>query len=161
MYLKESDFKLSVITDQLNLPTQGVIVIREWKWICHDSQPSVINNHFSETSFGEEDFVNHVPESSFDDRDFVSETSFSDKDFVSETCFSDKDLVDYVSETSFNNSIDHVSETSFGDSDETNCSLEEDDPPLTSTITFKCTGTQHDTHAENILGKVSRLLENE
>lgn len=40
MYLQEVEFKLSVITNQLNLPSQGVIVI--WEWICHDPQPFIV-----------------------------------------------------------------------------------------------------------------------
>jgi len=136
--MKETEFKLSVITDQLNLPSQGVIVIWEWEWTWYDPQSSVVGDDTSETSFDTKDLVDHV-----------SETSFGDIDFV-----------DYVSETSFDDSIDHISETSFGDHDETDCSLEDDDPPLTSTVTFKCIGTQHDMHAQNILSRVSQLLQN-
>ena len=31
---------------------------------------------------------------------------------------------------------------------------------MTSTVTFKCIGMQHDMHAQNILTKVSRLIKN-
>ena len=66
--------------------------------------------------------------------------------------------VDHVSETSFS----HISETSLGDSDEMSCSITDDAVanPLKFTGTFKCIGTQHDMHAQNILSKVSQMLRN-
>jgi len=52
--------------------------------------------------------------------------------------------ITHVSDTSIN----HISETSFGDldSDEIYCSNAEESA-IFSTVTFKCIGTQHDSHA--------------
>ena len=66
----------------------------------------------------------------------------------------------------------HVSETSYGnhdaeesmsnsepameDSDETYCSS----PEKQCTVTFKCIGAVHDTHAQDVLRRVSDLLDN-
>ena len=95
-------------------------------------------------SFG--DYIDHVSETSFGDYvDHVSEISFDES-------------IDHISETSFDESIDHSSETSFCDSDVTNYDFEDEDPPVTSTVTFKCISTRHDMHAQNILSKVSRLI---
>jgi len=127
---------LSVITDQLNLPLQGVIVIWEWEWCSSDKTQL---------------FVDHVPETSLQDGEQDS------VDHVSETLFGEQDSVDHVSETSFGDQ--DYDEASFYDSDETNCDFEDDDPLVTSTVTFKCIGTQHDMHAQNILSKVSQLIE--
>ena len=58
-------------------------------------------------------------------------------------------------------SVDHISETLW-DSDETNCSIMEmtsSGNPTTSTVTFKCIGTQHNLHAQTTLSKVSQLIQ--
>ena len=106
--LQEEDFKLGVITDELCLPPQGVVV---WEWVECNSDAAI--THISETEA----------------------------------------------------SVDHVSETSLtakSDSDETNCSMENlqlENYQQTSTVTFKCIGTQHDVHAQHILEIVSSHLD--
>ena len=54
---QEDDFKLSVVSDNLQLPPQGVIVIWEWEWKEYEaetSSPKSDITHVSETSFGNE-----------------------------------------------------------------------------------------------------------
>ena len=102
---------MSVITDELCLPPQGVVTVWEWDWI-EDSSDAAITH--------------------------VSETEAS---------------ITYVSETS-------LAATSLSDSDETNCSTENLQPGRqTSTVTFKCIGTQHDKHVQGTLEVVSNHLD--
>ena len=63
---QEDDFKLGVVTDELCLPRQGVVVVWEWEWV--EDRNSVIT-HVSET----EASIAHVSETS------LAATSVSDE----------------------------------------------------------------------------------
>jgi len=66
-------------------------------------------------------------------------------------------VITHVSESDA--SIDYVSETSLVATSETNCTTnDQDHQQRTSTVTFKCIGTQHDSHAQSILKIVSDQL---
>ena len=100
---------MCVITDELCLPPQGVVVVWEWSWI-EDSSDAAITH--------------------------VSETEAS---------------ITHVSETS-------LAATGLSDSNESTESFQPGHQQ-TSTVTFKCIGTQHDQHAQGILEIVSHYLD--
>ena len=69
--LQEDDFKLSISTDNLHFPPQGVVVIWEWEWKEYEAESSCgMSAHISETLESDSDETNCIePNSSAEEQE--------------------------------------------------------------------------------------------